>query len=107
MLINRVAWRNVYFYNASTGATLGGFHQKGSLTEATLIWIFSNVLLVVDRHWTVKHRESSRTITPSSNPVVLGDYDIYSEGKSFLSNIMFLKLICLGAIQVSDEAWFA
>jgi hypothetical protein len=82
MPINRVAWRNVHLDDASTRATLGGFYQQGSLTEATLIWILSNVLLIVEGHWTIRHRESCRTITSSSNPVVPGDYDIYNEGKS-------------------------
>lgn len=84
MPVNRVAWRNVYFYNASTGATLGGFYQKGSLTETTLIWLLSSVILIMEGPWTVRHRESGRTIAPSSSPVVPGDYDIYSEGKSSL-----------------------
>ncbi|KAK9357170.1 hypothetical protein V1504DRAFT_479111 [Lipomyces starkeyi] len=91
MPINRVAWRNVHFYESSTGATLGGFYQKGSLTEATLVWILGNVLLVVEDHWTVRFRASGRIITPSSNPVVPGDYDIYSKG----------------TIRVSDEAWYS
>jgi hypothetical protein len=84
MPINRVAWRNVHFHDASTGTTLGGFYQQGSLTEATLIWILSNVLLIVEGTWTVRHRESGRTMTPSSSPVVLGDYDIYNDGKFLL-----------------------
>ena len=81
---NRIAWRNVHFYDATTGATLRGFYQKGSLNEATLIWLLGNVVLIVKEHWTVRHRESNRTITPSSNPVVRGDYDVYNEGMSFL-----------------------
>ena len=85
MPINRVAWRNVHIHDASTGTTLGGFYQQGSLTEATLIWILSNVLLIVEGTWTVRHRESGRTMTPSSNPVVPGDYDIYNEGKFLLA----------------------
>ena len=81
MPISRVAWRNVHFHSASTGTTLGGFYQQGSLTEATLIWILSNVLLIVEGTWTVRQRDSGRTLTPSSNPVVPGDYDIYNEGE--------------------------
>jgi hypothetical protein len=83
MPVNRVAWRNVHFYNASTGVTIGGFYQKGSLTEATLIWLLSSVILIIEGSWIVRHRESGRSITPSSNPVVPGDYDIYNGGKSF------------------------
>ncbi|KAF4625541.1 hypothetical protein G7Y89_g12625 [Cudoniella acicularis] len=90
MPINRAAWRNVQFYDASTGTALGGFYQKGSLTEATLIWILGSVVLILDDQWTVKHRESGRTITPSSNLIVPGDYDIYNAEP----------------IQLSNEAWF-
>ncbi|KGQ01324.1 hypothetical protein PAAG_12004 [Paracoccidioides lutzii Pb01] len=88
---DRAAYRNVRFYNASTGAVVGGFFQNGSITEENLIWILSDVLLIVEeRHpWTIRHRVSERVITPSSNPV-LGDYDTYSTG----------------SIQVTNEAWF-
>lgn len=81
----REPWRNVHFYNASTGEALGGFYQAGSLTEETLIWSLGTVVLILDDPWTVKHRESGRIITPSKNPVVLGDYDVSSTGLSFLS----------------------
>jgi hypothetical protein len=82
MPINRAAWRNVHFYDASTGTILEGFYQQGSFTEAALVQILGNVLLIIDGCWTIKHRESGQTITPSTNPVMLGDYDIYNEGKS-------------------------
>ncbi|KAK9364654.1 HNH endonuclease-domain-containing protein [Lipomyces kononenkoae] len=91
MPMNRAPWRNVHLYDASTGATLGGFYQAGSVTEATMVWILGNVLLVVEDEWIVRHRSSGRSIGPSSNPVVPADYDIYSKG----------------TIRVSDEAWFA
>jgi len=82
MPANRAAWRNVYFYDASTGAALGGVYQKGSLTETTLTWALNHVLLILEDYCTIKHRASDRIITSSSNPVVPGDYDIYSKGKS-------------------------
>jgi hypothetical protein len=82
MPINRATWRNVHFHDASTGTILGGFYQQGSITEATLIRILGNVLLIMEGRWTIKHRESGRTIIPSSNPIIPGDYDIYHEGKS-------------------------
>jgi hypothetical protein len=84
MPVNRAAWRNVHIYDASTGATLGGFYQKGSLTEATLIWILGNIILVTKGHWTIRPRNSDQTITPSTNPVVPGDYDIYNDSEPFL-----------------------
>jgi hypothetical protein len=82
MPINRVAWRNVHLHDASTGKTLG-FYQGGSLTEASLVWILDHVLLILEDHWTVKHRASGWTITPSNNLVVYGDFDVYSRGTSF------------------------
>ncbi|KAK9236195.1 hypothetical protein V1525DRAFT_451450 [Lipomyces kononenkoae] len=72
MSMNRAPWSNVHFYDACTGATLGGFYQQGSLTEATMVWIVWN--------WIVRHRSSGRTIRPSSKPFVPGDYDVYSKG---------------------------
>lgn len=80
---NREAWRNVHFYNASTGEDLGGFHQEGSVTDAILIWSLGSVVLTLQEDWTVKHRESGRIITPSSNPVEPGHYDVDSAGRSF------------------------
>ncbi|OXV05923.1 hypothetical protein Egran_06310 [Elaphomyces granulatus] len=62
-------------------------HRKGSLTESKFLSILGNMLLVTERPWTVKHRESDRLITTSQNPVVIGNYDVYSD--------------------VSDEPWFA
>ncbi|EDN07990.1 predicted protein [Histoplasma mississippiense (nom. inval.)] len=90
---DRAAYRNVRFYDASTATCIGGFYQNGSITEENLIWILSEVFLITDgeHSWTIQHRPSGRTITPSSNPVVLGNYDIYSTGP----------------LQVTDEPWFA
>lgn len=76
MPLDRAAWRNVNFFDATTGEGFGGFYQKGSITDANLLWILGTVLLVVDNHWTVKHRDSGRIITPSCEPVILGDYEI-------------------------------
>ncbi|KAK9320016.1 hypothetical protein V1517DRAFT_265191 [Lipomyces orientalis] len=95
MSVNRVQWRNVQVYDASTGATLGAFYQKGSLTEATSVWILRNVLLVVEDDWTVRFRASGRTITPSGDSVVPGDYDIYSKGSPSQNDNQL------------DEAWFS
>ncbi|EER41366.1 conserved hypothetical protein [Histoplasma capsulatum H143] len=90
---DRAAYRNVRFYDASTATCVGGFYQNGSITEENLIWILSEVLLITDGEhpWTIQHRPSGRTITSSSNPVVLGNYDIYSTG----------------SLQVTNEPWFA
>ncbi|OJD15667.1 hypothetical protein AJ78_04085 [Emergomyces pasteurianus Ep9510] len=91
---DRAVYRNVRFYDASTGATVGGFYQNGSITEENLIWILSDALLIVEEgdSWTIQHRASGRTVTPSSNAVEFGDYDIYSTGSS---------------LKVTDEHWVA
>lgn len=75
MSMGRAAFRNVHFYNASTGACFDGFYQGGSITEESLIWILSNVLLIVEQPITVKHRTSDQIITTSKNPIERGDYD--------------------------------
>lgn len=79
----RAEIRNVHFHDALTGACLGGFVQQGSVTEENLMWILSNVLLIVEHSFTVKHRTSDRIITPSETPVELGIYDISSAGLCF------------------------
>ncbi|KAK2775065.1 hypothetical protein FQN52_004080 [Onygenales sp. PD_12] len=85
MSTGRAELRNTHFYNASTGDCFGGFYQKGSLTEERMIWILSNVLLVVEQPLTVTHRMSGRVVTPSGSPVELGDYDISSTGPIHLN----------------------
>lgn len=82
MSLNRDAFQNVHFYNAATNAKIGGFFRHGSITEESLLCTLSDVLLVVEKGHSlrVQHRDSGQTITPSSNPVALGVYDIYSTG---------------------------
>ena len=110
MSTDRAGWRNVHFYNALTGDCLGGFYQRGSLTEESLIGILTNVLLIVKQPLTVKHRESDRLVTPSQNLVELGHYDISSTGLSFhIHNPQWpvTRLIYLGPIHLNDEPWVA
>ncbi|KAJ5459130.1 hypothetical protein N7530_011074 [Penicillium desertorum] len=85
---DRTPWRNVHFYNASDKQLLGGFYQAGSLTESSLLWILGNVLLL--NPFAIKHRASGQDITPSNNPVMLGDYDISSDD---------------GTITITHEEW--
>lgn len=82
---DRAAYRNVRLYDTSTGALIGGFHQNGAITEENLIWILSNVLLVTHdtNTWTIQQRTSGEIVTPSREPVRLGDYDIHSTGTGF------------------------
>ncbi|KAJ5804132.1 uncharacterized protein N7518_000435 [Penicillium psychrosexuale] len=53
-----------------------------SVTDANLIWILENVLLVAAENLTIKDRASGRIIAPSNNCVVPGDYDISCDGKT-------------------------
>ncbi|KAJ5781558.1 uncharacterized protein N7518_010041 [Penicillium psychrosexuale] len=78
---DRSRWRNVHFYNASNDL-LGGFFQAGSVTDANLIWILRNVLLVQAENLTIKHRASDRIITPSNSAVVPGDYVISCDDRT-------------------------
>jgi len=70
---------------------LGGLLPKGLFNRVNSSFNLGNKLLIMEDPWTVKHRESGRVITPSQNPVVPGNYDVYSDGP----------------IPVSDEPWFA
>lgn len=57
--------------------------RGGSITDANLDWILRNVLLIVEGHFTIRHRTSCRVVIPSDSPVALGDYDILSESAGF------------------------
>lgn len=78
---NRAAWRNIHFYEASTGEMLGGTYQNGSMTQANFLAILDQILLVVEDNWSVRHRSSGQTIGPTNHPLRLGEYDIYSNGR--------------------------
>lgn len=82
MPADRSKYRNIHIHNASTGELLGGFYQKGSITETSLLDILKHILLVVDDGFdiSVRHRETGVDLTQSSRPVGPGDYDIYSQG---------------------------
>jgi hypothetical protein len=59
---DRAAWRNIHFYEASTGDMLGGTFQLDSMTEANFLTILGQILLLVEGPWTVKNRSSGQTI---------------------------------------------
>ena len=84
MRIDRTPYRNVHFFSAATGVSLGGVYQMGSLTEANILWILDRFLLVVEDTWTLKHRASGRTIASTNDPIEPGEYDVHSNGTSFL-----------------------
>lgn len=83
MPINRVGVRNVFIYNGATGDSLGGMRQNGSITEAVFLKMLSHVLLIVDTEFHVKARASQRIISPTSNPLEPGDYDVYSDSRCY------------------------
>lgn len=83
MVSDRSRARNIHFYVASTGQRLGGLWQEGHITDANIHWMLGNVLLIVDEAWSLKHRASNRTVTPSDDIAAEGEYDIHSNGKSF------------------------
>ena len=81
----RSSFRDVHFYNASTGEYLGGCYQGGSITDANLHWILRNVLLIVEGRFIIRHRASCRVVILSDSPVAPGENDILSESAGFQS----------------------
>lgn len=102
----RTRYRNVRFYNASTGEFLGGFFQKGSLIENSLLVILSRVLLLVDGGFDIS---VTQLATDSPNPFAPGDYDLYSQGMNDIYMDLHRKYAhcALGSIKLIDENWFA
>jgi hypothetical protein len=82
MNINRVPFRNIHFIEDSTGRTLGGLRQNGSVTEANFLWILAHILIVGGAPFSVSHRETGRAISSTNNPLELGTYHIHCNGKS-------------------------
>lgn len=81
---NRKRCRNVHIYHGDTGECLGGMYQCGSVTEAVFLWMLTEVLLIVEAgDLQVKARAPQRTISPTSNPLQPGDYDVYSSGTCY------------------------
>ncbi|PGH29077.1 hypothetical protein GX50_08171 [[Emmonsia] crescens] len=91
MSVDRTGFRNVHFFDALTGRSLGGCFQEGSLTEQNILWILGNILLVVEAPWTVRCRGSGCVIASTNNALAPGDYEIHSTGP----------------LRVSDEPWVA
>ncbi|OBT87154.1 hypothetical protein VE02_02230 [Pseudogymnoascus sp. 03VT05] len=79
MPINRSGWRDIHIYDASTNESLGGLYQKGSITDQVLLHMIGSILLIVNSRWTVKHRESDRTVTPSDNVALAGPISVNNE----------------------------
>lgn len=80
-MMNRKRCRNVHIYHGDTGECLGGMYQNGSVTKAVVLWMLTDVLLIVEAgDLQVKARASQQTISPTANPVQPGEYDVYSSG---------------------------
>lgn len=78
---NRSPFRNVHIYNGLTQELLGGLKQNGSITEATFLYMLSDILLITDAPLEVKKRDSGCIILPTRNSLDTGIYDVYCNGK--------------------------
>ncbi|KAL1964480.1 hypothetical protein VTN77DRAFT_6906 [Rasamsonia byssochlamydoides] len=105
MPMNRAAWRNVHFYEASTGEMLGGTYQNGSMTQANFLAILDKILLVVEDHWSVRHRSSGQTTGPTNNPIRLGEYDIYSNGRIRMSDEPLVARVISHSISGREDSF--
>ncbi|EQL30555.1 hypothetical protein BDFG_06950 [Blastomyces dermatitidis ATCC 26199] len=112
MPIDRTAFRNVHFFDASTGQPFGGCYQAGSLTEQNILWILENILLVSEAPWTIQCRRSGRIIASTNNTLSPGDYEVHS-GSVFSFDVPQTLIVFdvpwtrIGSIRVSDEPWAA
>ena len=74
--MDRVAFRNVFIFNANTGVLLGGVRQNGSLTEANFLFILIRVLLITTAPFQVVQRTSGRVISSIDDSLQEGEYDV-------------------------------
>ncbi|PGH06289.1 hypothetical protein GX51_02486 [Blastomyces parvus] len=95
MSMGRASFRNVHFYNALTGECLGGFYQKGSLTEETMIRILTNILLIVEQPFT------------SSTECQIGLLPLQKAQLSLGIMTYLPPLVHLGRIHLNEEPWVA
>ncbi|KAJ9270606.1 hypothetical protein DTO212C5_3395 [Paecilomyces variotii] len=80
---DRTAWRNVFIYDGSTGTSLGGVRQNGSITEAVFLWMLTYVLLPSNHALRVISRTTQQPLFPTNSPLRTGDYDVYSPAGNF------------------------
>jgi hypothetical protein len=82
--MNRKRCRNVHIYHGDTGECLRGIYQNGSVTEGVFLWMLTDALLIVETgDLQVKAQASQQTISPTSNPLQPGEYDVYSSGTCY------------------------
>lgn len=81
MPVNRIAVRNVRICSGTTGASLGGMQQNGSITEAVSLWILNRILLIATKPFNVRKGTSGHITLPTSNLLEPRTYDVYCDGK--------------------------
>ena len=75
--MSRATWRNVNFYNGTTGAHLGSLHQNGSITNANFFHMLMDHLLVVETMVTIHFRETGQRMPMNIDRLAIADYDIF------------------------------
>ncbi|KAI5304842.1 hypothetical protein KEM56_005841 [Ascosphaera pollenicola] len=81
---NRTVGRKVFLFNGKTGEALGGLEQQGSVTEANLLWILENVLLVCDAPFSQEQGHLC-TSEAKGQPLAPGYYAVFCEGTMTLT----------------------
>lgn len=75
----------MHFYNAmAPHHPLGGLIQNGSVTEENFLDMLG-IILITDIAFSiqVQERDSGHYVTRTNNPLQLGHYNVYSDGKCF------------------------
>lgn len=82
--MSRSRSRNVNFFDGSTGAQLGGVRQNGSITNINFFHMLMDTLLIVEATITIKSRATGQPILLNTEPLEVGDYDIFCpQGKFY------------------------
>jgi hypothetical protein len=76
----------VNFFDGSTGAHLGGVRQNGSITNSNFFHMLMDILLVVEAMITIKSRATGQQIPLNTEPLEVGDYDIFCPRGKFYNN---------------------
>ena len=77
--MSSVVWRNVNFYNGTTGAHLGGLHQNGSITNANFFHILMDHLLVVETIVTIHFRGTGQRMPMNTNRLAIGESFLFEK----------------------------
>jgi hypothetical protein len=85
-LMSRSRSRNVNFFDGSTGDHLGGVRQNGSITNINFFHMLMDTLLIVESTITIKSRTTGQPILLDTEPLEVGDYDIFCPQGKFYEN---------------------